>query len=400
MRVSELSGQLVADGQYQLISRLGSGNFGTVYRAYELLNGSFVRETALKIYSPEATASGNVEGMLRDCTLPARILGSDAPPEIKRHFVQIYSFGKMNTPAGVCAYVSMELVRGGTTLEKKIEHNRDLGILPGEAEILDLMRQFFTALSAAHAAGVLHRDIKGANVMIHQGVVRLMDFGMGAWADQPDAQLKTTMSIYAPENFDGRHTAASDLYQAGLMFLQFYTGVSPFEDRFGSGSMEEEREKRRKFVFRGGAAYLGAHVSPLVDRVLRGCLEYLDTMRFQSADEVLRALQADDWQSAVRALKDKDYAEAVRIAQLLLTQEDLTDEKRIDIYLLLSRALKGQDRWEDALSQAKECLALAETAGFRARQPAVWNRIVDAIVVLYLQNGQTGMARLYENKKR
>ena len=54
MKVSELSGQLVGDGRYRLLVRLGSGNFGTVYRAEELMNGAFVRETALKLYSPEA----------------------------------------------------------------------------------------------------------------------------------------------------------------------------------------------------------------------------------------------------------------------------------------------------------------------------------------------------------
>lgn len=400
MKVSELGGQTVANGQYKLLSRLGSGNFGTVYRAHELLNGSYVREVALKIYSPEATASGNVDGMLRDCTLPARILGSDAPLEVKRHFVQIYGFGKMDTPAGVCAFVSMELVRGGTTLEKRIQRNKDLGILPQEDEIIDLMRQFFTALAAAHAAGVLHRDIKGANVMIHKGVVRVMDFGMGAWTDDPGAQLMTTMSIYAPENFEGRHTAASDIYQAGLMFMEFYTGVSPFVDRFGSGHMAQEREKRRNFVFRGGAAYPGANISKKVDNVLKGCLEYLDVMRFQSAEEVLRALDVDDMQSGLRALKEKDYDEAARIAEALTEQQGLGDDKRIQAHMLLSRALKGKGEREGALAQAKEALAVAEKVGLAARQPAEWNRIVDAITVLYLQNGQAGMARIYEKKKR
>ena len=400
MKVSELGGQVVGGGRYKLLSRLGSGNFGTVYRAHELLNGSFVREAALKLYSPEATASGNVEGMLRDCTLPARILGSDAPIEVKRHFVQIYGFGTLDTPAGECAYVSMELVRGGTTLEKKIQRNKDLGILPQEDEIVDYMRQFFTALSASHSAGVLHRDIKGANVMLHNGVVRVMDFGMGAWADDPGAQLKTTMSIYAPENFEGRYTVASDLYQAGLMFLEFYTGVSPFADRFGSGDMAAEKEKRRTFVFRGGAAYPGANISRKVDNVLKGCLEYLEDMRFQSAQEVLAALETDDLKSGVRALKARDFGEAERVARALTEQPNQAEERRIQAHMLLSRALKGQERSDEALTEAKKALAIAEQSGLAVRESAAWNRIIDAITVLYLQSGQAGMARIYEKKKR
>ena len=140
-------------------------------------------------------------------------------------------------------------------------------------------------------------------------------------------------------------------------------------------------------VFVLGTIWMGQSTKKDADRAARAVsLMYLDELAGRREQVVENNLQSS--------------IQTIRVAIDLLTQEDLTDEKRIDIYLLLSRALKGQDRWEDALSQAKECLALAETAGFRARQPAVWNRIVDAIVVLYLQNGQTGMARLYENKKR
>ena len=84
MNVSELSGQTVGDGKYRLLIRLGNGNFGTVYRTQEMMGSQIVREVALKLYSPEATKAGNVEGMLQDCALPARIMASDAPIEHKR----------------------------------------------------------------------------------------------------------------------------------------------------------------------------------------------------------------------------------------------------------------------------------------------------------------------------
>ena len=400
MKDSELIGQVVGDGRYKLISRLGSGCFGTVFRAHELLNGSYVRETALKLYAPEVTATGPVEGMLQDCTLPARILSSDAPIEIKKHFVQIYGFGKMDTPIGECAYVSMELVRGGTTLEKIMERNRDLGLLPGEDMILDTMRQFFTALGAAHQAGVLHRDIKGGNVMIHNGVVRLLDFGMGAWMMDPNAQLKTTMSIYSPENFEGKHTVASDIYQAGLMFFELYTGISPFADKFGISDMEEEKKKRLEFVFRGGAHYPGARVSKNVDRVLKGCLEYMDIMRFQSAEEVLAALDTDDFRTGIRMLREKQFAEAERIACELLESTEQTEERKIHLHMLISRAAKGLGNNAEALAQAKEAYSIAEREGLQTTQMTAWNKIIDSITVLYLQNGQAGMARLFEAKKR
>ena len=402
MKVSELSGQLVGDGRYRLLVRLGSGNFGTVYRAEELMNGAFVRETALKLYSPEATASGNVEGMLEDCTLPARIMASDAPIEHKRHFVSIYSFGKMDTPAGRCAYVSMELVRGGDTLEEIVKRCKRARRFPSEALIVNYMQQFFTALSLAHKEIVLHRDIKGANVMVQNGVVRVMDFGMGAFLDKPDTPLKTTMSIYAPENFDGRYTAASDIYQAGLMFYELYTGCSPFEDRFGGGgSMLEERKKRLDFVFRPGSAFAGTDPSPRLDEILSKCLRVSELARFQSAQEVLDALRGANSLDALHfSLREGDYYAAEKTAREVLGSIRHDNEDYLDALKGLAKALAGQNRVEEALESYAEAMRLAEDTGVYFRTPSQYNEIIDAMCVLYLKNGQPGTARLFAKKKR
>ncbi|MDR3359368.1 MAG: protein kinase, partial [Bifidobacteriaceae bacterium] len=186
-----ISGAVVGDGKYRLGRKLGAGNFGTVFAADEQLDGHAVRPVALKLFSPEASKLGNVEGMLADCTLPARVLASSAPIEVKRHFAQIYDFGYLETPVGRCAYVAMELIRGAQTLEDVMSRQREAGAFPRSERVLDYMRQFFTALDAAHAAGVLHRDIKGANVMVDRGVLRVMDFGMGAFSERPETALKT-----------------------------------------------------------------------------------------------------------------------------------------------------------------------------------------------------------------
>lgn len=402
MLVSELSGQTIGDGQYRILVRLGGGNFGTVYRAEELMNGAVVREVAIKIYKPEATALGNVEGMLEDCALPAKILASSAPMEQKQHFVPIYSFGKLDTPAGRCAYVSMELVRGGDTLESVIKRCRRAKNYPREAVIVDLMRQFFTALSLAHQEGVLHRDIKGANVMIQNGVLRVMDFGMGAYADRPDAALCTTMSIYAPENFDGRYTEASDIYQAGLMFYELYTGYSPFTDRFGGGTdMLRERKKRVDFQFRGGACFEGTDPSPRLDAILARCLRYSDKARYTSAAAVLEALEGAKSIEALRqSLQDNEFDAVLRISEEMLAGPRLKDDQRIECLTSRGKAYAGKGDIGQALATYMETLELVDATGIYFHRPSKYNELIDSICILYLRAGQTGNARLFAKKKR
>ncbi len=400
--VSELSGQTIGDGQYRLLVRLGGGNFGTVYRAEELMNGAVVREVAIKIYKPEATALGNVEGMLEDCALPAKILASSAPMEQKQHFVPIYSFGKLETPAGRCAYVSMELIRGGDTLEAIIKRCRRAKRYPSEETIVDLMRQFFTALSLAHHEGVLHRDIKGANVMIQDGVLRVMDFGMGAYANNPEAALCTTMSIYAPENFEGRYTEASDIYQAGLMFYELYTGYSPFADRFGGGTdMLRERKKRVDFEFRGGACFAGTDPSPRLDTVLARCLRFSDKARYTNADSVLEALKGAKSTEALRqALADNAFDTALQLSNEILAGPRLKDDQHVECLTFRARAYAGKGENKQALEAYMKALGLADETKVYFHQPSKYNELIDAICILYVKTGQPGSARLFAKRRR
>lgn len=402
MQVSELSGQILGDNQYRLLVRLGGGNFGTVYRAEELMNGAVAREVAIKIYKPEATALGNVEGMLEDCALPARILSSSAPIEQKQHFVPIYSFGKLDTPAGRCAYVSMELVRDADTLEDIIKRCRRAKRFPREEVMLDLMRQFFTALSLAHREGVLHRDIKGANVMLQGKVLRIMDFGMGAYANKPETALCTTMSIYAPENFDGRYTEASDIYQAGLMFLELYTGWSPFEERFGGGTdMLRERKKRIDFQFRGGACFEGTDPSPRLDAILMRCLRFSDIARYHSANDVLEALRGANSPEALRqALLDNDFEKAIEIANEILASPRLTDEQQLECLVACGKAYAGKGENEQAIASYMEALKFADKTGVYFHRPSKYNELVDGVCILYSKNGQPGSAGLFAKKKK
>lgn len=404
MRVSELAGTVLA-GKYSLQRALGKGNFGTVYLVHELLDGRLVREAALKLYSPEASGLGNVEGMLADCAFPARIMSSNAPLEVKRHFAQIFDFGYLDTPAGRCAYVSMELIRGAETFENLIKRYRDSNRHPHSELVVDYASQFFTALAAAHAAGVLHRDIKGANVMIDAGVIRVMDFGMGAYLDHPEAALKTTMSIYAPENFDGRYTSASDIYQAGLMFYEFYTGIAPFVSRGIEAAVPvdwaAERRKRLEFRYRPGKSITGVHSSEVLDAILARCLEYAELSRFGSAQAVLDALQnTDTVATAESALVAGDTLTARALAERALANADTDNAMRLKSLRVVAAACDALGDTDQALDRYKQAIALAESSGALFHNPSEFNALVDAAALIYAKRGQGGMARLMSRKRK
>lgn len=404
MSLSELTGSLLGE-KYQLRRELGHGAFGTVFEAREMLNGAVVREVAIKVYSPEASAGSDVDGMLADCSFPARILSSNAPLEVKRHFAQIYDFGFLNTPIGRCAFVAMELIRGAETLQDVIERYRDAGLHPRAELVIDYATQFFTGLAAAHAAGVLHRDIKGPNVMVDDGVIRIMDFGVGARTDQPGAAIKTTRSIMAPENFDGRHTAASDIYQAGLLFYELYTGIAPFVVHgiaaHATDSGPADQLMRVNFHYEPGRRVPGVHYNDRLDAILARCLAFNEMNRFPTAQAVLDALnQTDTLATAESALATGSAQTALESAEQTLANPDTDDARRVAALRIAAQAHAELGREDEALSHYRQALSLAGSSGVLFHDTTTFNAIVDATAEIYTRRGQAGMARLTRKKRR
>ncbi|WP_427154721.1 protein kinase domain-containing protein [Streptomyces sp. TRM70308] len=140
-------------------------------------------------------------------------------------------------------YLAMEFL-DGETLRDLIEEERQLPI-PWTAAI---GAQIAAGLAAAHAAGVVHRDLKPANVMLTRGgTVKVLDFGMGRIADDPDEAKLTSTGVsvgtaryMAPEQFEAKQvTQAADLYALGCVLYEMLTGVPPFT----SGSAYELARK-------------------------------------------------------------------------------------------------------------------------------------------------------------
>jgi len=198
-------GQMFA-GRYRMITRIGRGGMGDVWRADDLVLNTAV---ALKLIS--STGPEGRERMLNEVRLARQI----THPAVCR----VFDVG--DAEGGI--FYSMELVRG----EDLAALLRRVGRLPSE-KVIDIAHQLCAGLAAAHAQGVLHRDLKPANVLIdHDGLVRITDFGIAVSSTGDGFHtLAGTPGYMAPEQ-RAPGTALSertDLYALGLVLYELLVG--------------------------------------------------------------------------------------------------------------------------------------------------------------------------------
>ena len=202
-------------GRYEVIGELGRGGFGHVYRG---LDPSVGRPVAIKVL----TADGD-EGML------TRFRGEATASARLRHpnIVTVYDFGEQDgTP-----FIIMELLEG-QDLQRTISSGTPLSIL----DKLQIMAQIASGLRHAHAGGIIHRDVKPANVMVLlDRSVKIMDFGIALITQStqsrqtPRGAMIGTLRYMAPEQFRGiEPDVRSDIFAYGLIFYELITGVHPF----------------------------------------------------------------------------------------------------------------------------------------------------------------------------
>ena len=268
-------------GPYDIVSALGAGGMGEVYRARDT---RLDREVAIKVLSAELAGD---PGALARYEREAMSVAKLSHPNI----LAIFEFAQ----EGNTAFVVTELV-DGETLRARLGR----GALPPRRAIAYAL-QMAKGIAAAHARGIVHRDLKPENLMItRDDQVKILDFGLAKSIDATEGDMTRgaglattagtvlgTCGYMAPEQVRGLTTDyRADMFAFGAILYEMLTGERAFKGDTTADSMIAILTKEPPDL---DTARLS--ISPSLDRIVRRCLEKTPELRFQSANDLAFALE-------------------------------------------------------------------------------------------------------------
>jgi serine/threonine protein kinase len=214
--MTDLSGQYI--DRYHIIEPLGQGGMATVYRGYDT---RLEREVAIKLIRTEMFGQTLLEQVLKRFEREARALAKLDHP----HIVHVYDYGEYRGSP----YLVMQYLPGGTL-------KQGAGYRMPFQEAAALLAPMAEALAFAHQAGVIHRDVKPANILTTQGgQPMLTDFGIAKILESEQTTQLTgkgvgvgTPEYMAPEQWNGQVVHQTDIYSLGVVFYELVTGVRPY----------------------------------------------------------------------------------------------------------------------------------------------------------------------------
>jgi serine/threonine protein kinase/Tol biopolymer transport system component len=270
-------GQVVA-GRFRIVRLLGQGGMGEVYEAIDLELGESV---ALKTIRSEIAADGHTVSRFRkEIQLARKVTHANV--------CRVFDIERHSSPEGDIVILSMELLRGETLANRL----RRLGAMSVD-DAGPLVLQMIHGLTAAHRAGVIHRDFKPGNVYLErdsEGGTRVVitDFGLAWNAAGIDTgtltetgQIVGTLAYMAPEQLRGQEvTFATDVYALGIVMFEMVTGRRPFQ---GDGIASAVRRLTEPSP---SPVQFAPTLDPRWLTAIVRCLEVDPALRFTSAGEV------------------------------------------------------------------------------------------------------------------
>jgi serine/threonine-protein kinase len=273
-------------GQYVLLRKIGGGGMGVVYEAE---HQSLRRPTAIKVLRPEKTAEHNLVRFEREARLTASLCHPNT--------VSVFDYGR--TPGGTF-YYAMEYIEG-IDLDMLVQHDGP----QHPSRVIQILSQICGSLAEAHAVGLIHQDIKPANVFLCEragmvDVVKVLDFGLVRRFARTESEGRTSMVVpqqdfvgtphyVAPEallgagEVDGR----TDLYSLGCVAHYLLTGVTPF---VGSTVLEVLGQHLHATA-KPFASKAPWPISPELERLVLGCLGKSRVQRPRDAATLYALLQ-------------------------------------------------------------------------------------------------------------
>jgi serine/threonine-protein kinase len=220
MSTTDLPGSSLLAGRYRLVERLGAGGMSVVWRGFDEVLG---RQVAVKVLPPSTSTDPSFRRRLRAEAQAAARLSHP-------HITNVYDYGEATTVDGEpVPYVVMELIDGESLAAVLARVRR----LPWQAAVR-ITSEVAAALAAAHARGIVHRDVTPANVMLTPTGAKVVDFGISALIGEndidPDGSLLGTPAYLAPERLEGGQVSpATDVYAVGLLVYRTLIGQLPWD---------------------------------------------------------------------------------------------------------------------------------------------------------------------------